>query len=54
MSLQNADYAGISLAGLRKKVAVVSMNQVIMRKALEGLVKTNAIKTFKPINVTRL
>jgi hypothetical protein len=30
------------------------MNPVILRKALEGLIKLNIIKTFKPINVSRV
>jgi hypothetical protein len=46
------DNPGISLSGIKRKVAAVSMNQVILRKALEGLVKNNVIKTFKPINVS--
>ena len=47
-------WAGISLSGIKRKVAVVSMNPVILRKALEGLIKLNIIKTFKPINVSRV
>jgi endonuclease III len=50
--ITRTDDAGISLSGIKRKVAAVSMNQVILRKALEGLVKNNVIKTFKPINVS--
>lgn len=42
---------GISMTTIKRKVATVNMNQSILRKALDGLMKANAIKTFKPINV---
>lgn len=48
----NSDVSGINLSGLKKKVAVVNLNPVLLRKALDHLVKNGNIKTFKPINVS--
>jgi hypothetical protein len=42
------------MTNIKRKVAAVSMNQAILRKALDGLIKSNAVKTFKPINVSLL